>query len=251
MRILGLDIGSTYLKGALMEGRELKALELFETSYNPLEKSLNLIKKYKPDKVVTTGYGRKLLYEHLKEPEVIDLTEIKAFALGAKFVHERTRTIIDIGGQDTKIIRLDEKGRVLKFEMNDKCSAGTGRFLEVMARSLGYTLSEVASFRSYSEPKVRLNSMCTVFAESEVISMIARDIPREEILKAVILAITQRVLSMLKRVCYEEDIVFAGGCAHHYLLKVFLEREIKKPLIVPKEHQFLGAIGAALYGLTL
>jgi len=245
MKVLGLDIGSTYIKCALLKNKKPEILELTETSYNPLEKCYEFINKFKPDKIVATGYGRKLISKRLKNFDIIDFTEIKAFSIGAKYIHPSTRTIIDIGGQDTKIIRLDSSGRVLKFEMNDKCSAGTGRFLEIMIKTLGYNLEEARNFSDDTQLKVKINSFCTVFAESEVISMIAHGIERKEILKAVHYAISQRVVSMLKRVSVEEDIILAGGCSYNKLLKAFIEKEIGRPLIIPKYPQFLGAIGAA------
>ncbi len=251
MKVLGLDIGSTYIKCVLIKDKKPAVFEITETSYNPLEKCLYFVKKFQPDKVIATGYGRKLISKNLENFSITDFTEIKAFAIGAKYVYPSIRTIIDIGGQDTKIIRLDENGKVIKFEMNDKCSAGTGRFLEIMVKTLGYTLEEVKNFPIDTEVKVKINSMCTVFAESEVISMIAKGIERSEILKAVHYSISQRIVSMLKRVSFEEDIILAGGCAYNKLLKAFIEKEIKKPVVVPEYPQFLGAIGAGLIGLNL
>jgi len=139
----------------------------------------------------------------LKDLNITDLTEIKAFAVGAKYIYPSVRTIIDIGGQDTKIIRLNEEEKIIKFEMNDKCSAGTGRFLEIMVKILGYTLEDVKNFPIDTELSIKINSMCTVFAESEVISMIAKGIKRIEILKAVHYSISQRIVSMLKRIFWE------------------------------------------------
>ncbi len=249
MRVLGLDVGSTYIKATLIKGRNLEALELSETSYNPLEKCKNFIKKFKPDRVIATGYGRKLISEKLNKLGIIEITEIKAFAIGAKFIHPSVKTILDIGGQDTKVIRLDDSGRILKFEMNDKCSAGTGRFLEVMLKALGYDLSIINELPSDTNLKVKINSMCTVFAESEVISMIAQGIDRYEILKAIHYSISHRVVSMLKRISLEEDIIFAGGCACNKMIKGFIEKEVGKTLKIPKYPQFLGAIGAGLYGI--
>ncbi len=185
MRVLGLDVGSTYIKSALIKNGDLEALEITETSYNPLEKCYDFIKKFRPDKVIATGYGRKLISQKLKDLGITDITEIKAFAIGTKYIHPSARTIIDIGEQDTKVIRLNDEGKILKFEMNDKCSAGTGRFLEIMVKALGYNLEKVKDFTPDTKLKVKINSMCTVFAESEVISMIAQGIDRKEILKAV------------------------------------------------------------------
>ena len=222
-------------------------MEKTETSYNPLEKCKEIINKFQPDKIVATGYGRHLVEKSFKDLNILTITEIKAFSLGAKYFNSKVRTIIDIGGQDTKIIGLDEKGKVLKFEMNDKCSAGTGRFLEIMTKALGYDLKEVINFSiDCEEVKIKINSMCTVFAESEVISMIAKGIERDEILKAIHYAIAHRIAGMIKRVSLEEDIIFAGGCATNKMLKTFIEKEIKRKIKISSYPQFLGAIGAAI-----
>lgn len=255
MKILGLDIGSTYIKCVLLKDKKLEALEIAETSYNPLEKCYKFIQKFKPDKIVATGYGRKLIKKELKDFDIVDMTEIKAFSVGAKYIHPNTKTIIDIGGQDTKIIRLDHEGKILKFEMNDKCSAGTGKFLEIMIKTLGFSLEDINTFYEkkdfkVTELKVKINNFCTVFAESEVISLIAQGIEREEILKAIHYSITQRVVSMLKRFSIEKDVILAGGCSYNSLLRAFLENEIGMTIIIPKYSHFLGAIGAGLSGFN-
>jgi len=247
MKVLGLDVGSTYIKVAFFEKGNLKALERDNTSYQPLEKCLRYIEKYQPDQVVATGYGRNLINTNLENCTTI--SEIKAFAIGAKFIHPKVRTILDIGGQDTKAISLDEKGKVVKFEMNDRCSAGTGRFLEIMCKALGYKIEDLNHLEIEGEVKVKISSLCTVFAESEVISLIAQGVPREEILKGVHLSVVYKVLSMLKRILIREDLVFAGGCSQNKLLKRLLENQLKIKVITLKESPFLGAIGAGIFGL--
>lgn len=247
MKVLGLDVGSTYIKIALFEKGYLKILERDNTSYQPLEKCFRYIEKYQPDQVVATGYGRNLINTNLEN--CITLSEIKAFAMGAKFIHPKVGTILDIGGQDTKVISLDEKGKVIKFEMNDRCSAGTGRFLEIMCKALGYKIEELNDLEIEGEVKVKISSLCTVFAESEVISLIAQGMPREEILKGVHFSVVYKVLSMLKRISIKEDLVFAGGCSQNKLLKRLLENQLKIKVITFKESPFLGAIGAGIFGL--
>jgi len=246
MKVLGLDVGSTYIKVALFESKKLKFLEKDKTSYQPLEKCLKYIEKYQPDRVVATGYGRNLINANLEN--CITLSEIKAFAIGAKFIHPKVRTILDIGGQDTKVISLDETGKVIKFEMNDRCSAGTGRFLEIMCKALDYEIEDLNNLEFEGKVRIKISSLCTVFAESEVISLIAQGIPREEILKGVHLSIVHKVLSMLKRIPVREDLVFAGGCSQNRILKIFLENELKIKIVTLKESPFLGAIGAGIWG---
>ncbi len=160
------------------------------------------------------------------------------------------RTILDIGGQDTKVISLDEKGKVVKFEMNDRCSAGTGRFLEIMCKALGFEIEELNQLDLDDEVKIKISSLCTVFAESEVISLIAQGVPREEILKSIYFAIVYKVVSMLKRITVTEDLIFAGGCSSNKNLKKFLEKQLKIRVITPEESPFLGAIGAGIFGFS-
>ena len=121
-------------------------------------------------RIVTTGYGRKLLLENLDHPEITAITEIQAYALGARHLFPGVRTILDIGGQDTKAIALTMDGKVAKFEMNDRCAAGTGKFLEFMATALQMPLEEFGDFALQADRRIQINSMCTVFAESEATS---------------------------------------------------------------------------------
>ncbi len=247
MQVMGIDVGSTYLKIVLFSEGGLAFFEKDLTSYQPLEKCLYYIEKYSPDLVVATGYGRKLVQNNI--PNSLTLSEIKAFAIGAKFIYPKARTILDIGGQDTKVISLDEEGKVVKFEMNDRCSAGTGRFLEIMCRALGYQIEELNLLELDEEVKVKISSLCTVFAESEVISLIAQGVPREEIIKSVHYAVVNKVISMLKRISIKEDFIFAGGCSQNRILKNFLEKQLKIKVITLDLSPFLGAIGAGIFGL--
>ncbi len=248
MTFLGIDIGSRYIKAVLLEKGYIRDCIKVETSYAPLDRSLEILKKYNPKKIVATGYGRHLLSFN---GEIPTITEIKAFAIGTNALIPSCRTIIDIGGQDTKIISLDERGNVKRFEMNDKCSAGTGRFLEIMASVLGYSIEEFGKIEANIDSHLQISSMCTVFAESEVISLITKGIPREEIALAIHKSITKRVVSMLKKIAIEEDIVFAGGCAGNDLLREMIEKEINKRIIVHEKHDYLGALGAAIYSEKL
>lgn len=246
MIALGIDIGSRFIKAVIMEKDEIKSLLKEETSYDPLDKIQRIIGDYNPSKIVATGYGRYLLDF---DERVQTITEIKAFAMGVKKLIPTAKTIIDIGGQDTKIISLSEEGKVKKFEMNDKCAAGTGRFLEIMASALGYNLEEFGQIK-YKEPSFKISSMCTVFAESEVITLISKGVPREEIILALHQSVAKKIITLLKRVSLEREIVFVGGCAHNSLLKEFIEKEIGFQLIIPKNFHYVGAIGAALMALN-
>jgi len=158
---LGIDIGSRFIKALWLENGEIFKLEKTETSYEPLKKCEEIINKIKTEKIVATGYGRHLLGLY---GNISTITEIKAFAIGCKALIPECKTIIDIGGQDTKVINIDEKGNVKKFEMNDRCAAGTGRFLEIMAKALGFSLEEFGEIKVNMNESINISSMCTVFA---------------------------------------------------------------------------------------
>ncbi len=244
MKALGIDIGSRFIKTVLLENGELVKTRMVDTSFDPLERCKRLLEEVPADKVVATGYGRHLLEVHT---DIQTITEIKAFARGARAMFPSCRTIIDIGGQDTKVISLNEGGSVKKFEMNDRCAAGTGKFLEIMARALGYTLEEFGFISSEGRSELQINSMCTVFAESEVISLITKGAKREDIAVAVHRSVANRVVSMARRVAMDEDITFAGGCARNNLLKSLLEAGMGRRITAAEKPEITGALGAALY----
>jgi len=243
MRIAGIDIGSRTIKLVAIEEGEIITSLLVDTTHDPLEQCKRLMGQTSFDTILATGYGRHFFETVFDVPTV---TEIKAFARGAKVIFPKCRTILDIGGQDTKAIALDEKGGVSKFEMNDRCAAGTGLFLEVIAKTLGYDLEEFGKEALKAQERVQINSMCTVFAQSEVTSLMARGKRREEIALGTHLAILTRTLSLLKRVSTSEDIVFAGGVARDPCFKHLLEEALGKRIKVPQDPQMVGAYGAAM-----
>jgi predicted CoA-substrate-specific enzyme activase len=181
--------------------------------------------------VTATGYGRHLIKGHLDCPVI---SEITAFARGAGFFSHDCRAILDIGGQDTKAIALDQQGEMAKFEMNDKCAAGTGRFLEVMATALGYTLEEFSAAAIAAKKAVNINSMCTVFAESEVISLTTQGVPRAEVALGIHKAIVSRSLGLLKRIAPPGDVFFAGGVGLNDCVRVHLAKELGRPFSYPR-----------------
>jgi (R)-2-hydroxyacyl-CoA dehydratese activating ATPase len=168
--------------------------------------------------------------------------------IGSRYLFPEARTVLDIGGQDTKVILLGENGKVAKFEMNDRCAAGTGKFLEFMATTLQIPLESFGDFALQGNKRIQISSMCTVFAESEATSLMARGERPENIAMGLHLAIVQRTLSMLGRVGKEAPLVFAGGVAHNPCVRTLLEEELKFIPHVPKNPDMVGAIGAALYG---
>jgi predicted CoA-substrate-specific enzyme activase len=179
------------------------------------------------------------------------ITEITCHARGAFFVHPETRTVIDIGGQDSKVIRLDGQGRNVDFQMNDKCAAGTGRFLEVMAHALEVNLEDLGGLSLSAQRTIQISSMCTVFAESEVVSLIAENQPKEVIIRGLHDAIADRILGLVRRVGVEEKVTLTGGVAKNEGVVRALEERLAVRLFVPPEPQIIGALGAALLAREL
>ncbi len=194
--------------------------------------------------IVSTGYGRAIV------PFANDqVTEITCHGKGAYFLSSEVRTVIDIGGQDSKVIKLDREGRVLDFVMNDKCAAGTGRFLEVMAGALEVTLADMGKISLQSSKSVSVSSMCTVFAESEVVSLIAAGNTKEDILNGIHQAIANRITGLVGRVGMGQAVCMTGGVAKNIGVIKALEDKLGIEMIRPAEPQIVGALGAALIAL--
>lgn len=245
MKIAGIDVGSRYIKYVLLENGEILETYKEETGTKPLEICNRLIEITKPDMLTATGYGRYLLEI---EDNISTITEIKAVAIGAKYLFPACRTVIDIGGQDTKVISLNETGAIRAFEMNDRCAAGTGKFLEIMAHTLGYSLEDFGNqVYEKTDGTIKINSMCTVFAESEVISLIAKGTSRESISLALHNSIINKIIPLIKRVGVKEEIVFAGGCARNTCLINIFKEKFKKDILVYENPDIIAALGAALY----
>ena len=243
MAVAGLDIGSRTIGLVEMEGGKVISSRVVDTTFDPLEQCQRLLSRRSYDILVATGYGR-----HLAQANFADrvITEIKAFAIGCNHIFPQCRTILDIGGQDTKAISVGPGGRVIDFQMNDRCAAGTGKFLEVMAAAMGMSLEEMGRLALEAEGEVKISSMCTVFAESEVTGLIARGAPRSLIARGLHEAICDRASALLKRVGMQRELVFAGGVANNPCLRALLEERLGLPLLVPENPQVVGALGAAL-----
>jgi predicted CoA-substrate-specific enzyme activase len=193
--------------------------------------------------VVSTGYSRARVAEADNKTK----TEISCHALGAHHLIPGVRTIIDIGGQDSKAIRVSKDGRVLDFAMNDKCAAGTGRFLEVMAGALGTDIEQIGKLALQSSAQLTISSTCTVFAESEVISLISQGKSPADIAMAISLAIAHRTSGLVSRVGLEDQVVMTGGVAKNIAVVRLLAEKISCRIQVPEEPQIIGALGAALF----
>jgi len=213
-----------------------------ETGTDPLGNAKTILDGSPYDRITATGYGRYLAHENFAYPVI---TEIKAYALGAYFLFPGCRTVIDIGGQDSKIIKIIN-GKVEDFEMNDRCAAGTGKFLEVMAHTLGYTIEDFGIEAMRAQKPVSINAMCTVFAESEVVSLLARGEKPGNIALGIHQSIVSRLQALIGRVGFLDEIVFAGGVAKNRCIVSLLEKNLARKLLVPDEPQIVGAIGAAI-----
>ncbi len=198
------------------------------------------------DAVVTTGYGRTAIQFGDKS-----ITEITCHARGAHFLDPEVRTVIDIGGQDSKVIRLDEEGNVVNFVMNDKCAAGTGRFLEMMARTLEMSLDEMSRLGLHYKEDITISSMCTVFAESEVVSLIAQNKAPDDIVHGLNKAVAVKTASLLKRVDGQEKYMMTGGVSKNLGLVKTLEEKLGTKLVISEHAQLCGALGAALFAMDM
>ena len=241
---VGVDLGSRTIKVAAWQEGKLVDHKIEESGFEPHEQAQAMLADYQPRQIVATGYGRHLAKEHFADQVI---TEIKAHGMGIHFLLPDVTTIVDIGGQDSKVISLNAKGQVANFQMNDKCAAGTGRFLEIMAASLAYPLKDFGLAALESEKAVQINSMCTVFAESEVISMKNRGIPRQHIAKAVHSSVADRIVAMLNRIGFGESVAFSGGVANnHCIVQMVRDCLENVQVTVPETPSIIGALGAAI-----
>lgn len=198
------------------------------------------------DAIVTTGYGRTAIQDGDKS-----ITEITCHARGAHYLDPSVRTVIDIGGQDSKVIRLDENGAVVNFVMNDKCAAGTGRFLEMMARTMEMDLDQMSQAGLHYKEDITISSMCTVFAESEVVSLIAQNKPTDDIVHGLNKAVASKTAALAKRVGGEERYMMTGGVSKNRGLVKTLEETLGTTLVVSENAQLCGALGAALFAMDM
>ena len=194
--------------------------------------------------VVTTGYGRENIGFGNSS-----VTEITCHAKGAHFLDPSARTVIDIGGQDSKVIRIDDSGAVVSFVMNDKCAAGTGRFLDMMARTMELSLDEMGELGLKWKSDVTISNMCTVFAESEVVSLVAQDTPLEDIIHGLNKSVAGKTVSLVKRVGGESGYIMTGGVAKNRGIVAAIEEKLGEKLFISEDAQLCGAIGAALIGM--
>lgn len=243
-RFAGIDIGSRTIELVIIDdtGAILRSIQA-DTGVQPMKTAERLLRDEPYDRIMATGYGRHL-FEIAFDASTV--TEIKAYARGAREFFPTAQAILDIGGQDSKAISLSADGKVIKFEMNDRCAAGTGKFLEVMAQALDYRLDAFGDEALLSNKKLTISSMCTVFAESEVTTLITCGENRRDIARGLHTAVAQRAANMLRRVWTGGPVIFAGGVARNKCICHLLEENLGMKPTVPEDPQMVGALGAAL-----
>jgi (R)-2-hydroxyacyl-CoA dehydratese activating ATPase len=246
---VGIDIGSITSKAVLMKDGKILVSKVVFTGYNVETAGRKVFDDVLDEaglppeavgRIVATGYGRKgvsIAHE--------SLTEILCHGAGAYYLNPEVRFVIDIGGQDSKAILLDDEGRVKNFTMNDKCAAGTGRFLEVMARAMEVNLEDFGDLSLQAGLPAKISSLCTVFAESEVISLISKGVSRENIIAGIHESIGARVSAMAKRVGLRGPVAMTGGVAKNIGVVKALEEKLSLQIAVSPYAQVNGAIGAA------
>jgi (R)-2-hydroxyacyl-CoA dehydratese activating ATPase len=255
MIFAGIDIGSNTAKAALIRDGAISGVRVMPTGYHHLKAGIRVFEdllhqtgltRSDVGAIVSTGYGRASIDFADKA-----MTEILCHGTGAHFLNPDIRGIIDVGGQDSKAIALDDQGQVDNFAMNDKCAAGTGRFLEVMANALEVALDQMGAVGLTADHPSKISSICTVFAESEVISMIARQEKRENIIAGIHEAAAARVGILAAKIRIQGPVMMTGGVAKNPGMVAALEKQLKQPLIISSFCQETGAIGAAVLASRL
>jgi len=255
MLTAGIDIGSITTKAAFMADGKLLGTRVIFTGYNSEAAGRRVFEELLDElrldpsavrKIISTGYGRNSVTFVNKS-----MTEIICHGAGAHYLNPGVRSIIDIGGQDSKVIVIDEKGKVKNFAMNDKCAAGTGRFLEVMARALEVDLDGFGTLSLKAGSPSKISSLCTVFAESEVISLISKGEKRENIIAGIHESIAARVAAMANRVGIVPPVVMTGGVAKNRGVVKAMEKKLGVSIDVSPYAQVNGAIGAAVLAMGM
>ncbi|MFQ5798552.1 MAG: acyl-CoA dehydratase activase [Bacteroidota bacterium] len=254
MLVAGVDVGSIATKAVILnENAEIVSRGIINTGANVVkaaEKVFQLtrqsakLEEWDVAYTVGTGYGRyKVSFGNAQ------ITEISCHARGAFDLFPNTRRILDIGGQDTKAIKINEKGEVVDFCMNDKCAAGTGRFLAAAAEVMGISLDELGDMALRSNNPLRITNVCTVFVETEIMNHLSKGRRPEDILAGVHLSIAARSVSLLRRVGIEPEITFTGGVSRNKGMVGALREKLGMKINVSDDSQFIGAFGAALFAL--
>ena len=249
---LGMDLGSTTSKGVVLKnGKEVIGSSIIDAgagttgpqrAFEACLKDAGVARS-QISNITATGYGRNSF-----EPADLVISELSAHALGVHTMYPDARTLLDIGGQDSKVMSIGKNGRLDNFLMNDKCAAGTGRFLEVMAKVLEVGVADLKDLEARAEQTVSVSSTCTVFAESEVISQLAKGVDIPGLVRGICASVAAKAASLVKRLGVEEPVYMTGGVARNTGVVKALEKELGVPITVSQIQQLNGAFGAAVYG---
>ena len=248
---VGIDLGSRLSKIVILDSKSIIYTNVMDTGVNPkntakqlFERALSKLKISESEiiNIFSTGYGRNIVPFADKR-----ITEISCHAKGVNFLFPDARTVIDIGGQDSKAILLDSKGKVTDFMMNDRCAAGTGRFLEVVANILELTVNEMSRISACGNDELEINSTCVVFAESEIVGLISQGKKPAEIVDAVHRSVAKRILNLISQLHWKEPVVFTGGVAKNMGMQKAISSALKTEIIIPENPLITGALGAAIF----
>ena len=246
----GIDIGSTTIEVILLDGFRRVGAAMVQAGYAPAENANRILEAVLDSSglaradvacIVATGFGRNYFVNADRVR-----SEIACHAAGVNALFPGVRTVIEIGGQDSKMMRLDGSGRVQDFVMNDRCAAGTGRFVEAVARSLNMDVGATGALGLSAKRACSISSMCAVFAETEIIGLVHQGVPPDEVMKGVFEAVARRVIGMAGKIGVDDPLVFTGGVARNGGIAQALGMVTGHPVLVPDEPEFTGALGAAL-----
>jgi benzoyl-CoA reductase subunit D len=246
----GIDMGSKTIKVAILQDGEVvgkaitsAGLESREAAEKAFAEALDVagITRDEVERIVATGSGRK----HAPYTDQ-DMTEVRADTWGAIKLYPAARTVIDVGAEEGRAIRCNEKGKVLDFALNEKCAAGAGAFTESMSRALEVKIEDLGTMSLESKSAIPMNAQCAVFAESEVVSLLHNKVPKEDIARAVHDAIASRIVSLARKVGFQPEVVLIGGVAHNVGFVDSLERTLECKVVIPKDPEYVGAYGTAL-----
>ncbi|KYK25908.1 CoA activase [Thermoplasmatales archaeon SG8-52-1] len=250
MITIGIDIGAKNIKVVILKDNKIIAksnvlagFEVTKSAQEAVDKALKKVGLTKKDldKTISTGTGEKLapFYDDTKSIVGCD-------SLAAVFLHPQTRTVIDVGAEEGRGMRCDETGKILDFEVNEKCAAGAGAFTEAMSRALEVPLEEFGALSLKATEEIPMNAQCTVFAESEVVTMVHNKVSKANMAKAVHDAMASRISSMVRKIGFNKDVALVGGVAKNVGFVDSLNKDLGLELFVPKDPEYVGALGAAL-----
>lgn len=246
----GIDIGARTIDIVLFKNGKILDSTVLNTGGKPRERAVNAfdailtknnLSRKKLKRVVSTGYGRN----HFPNSDEV-VSEISCHAAGTAYFFPDAKLVIDIGGQDSKVILTSGYGRVLEFAMNDRCAAGTGRFIEIVAGILDIGIEDITRLSFKKSEACEISSMCAVFAESEIVGLLQNEIPQEQILKGVFRAVAKRIVSMMGRSFVSDTAIFTGGVAMIRGVAEALEEETRIKIVLPPDPRITGALGAAI-----